>query len=80
MRGKKVKGNKKNQPKSILRNKGTPAAPKKSAPKKSTPKKSTPDQDAANKDSARAKEGEKPRGQKVSISGKKAKQPTSSQK
>jgi hypothetical protein len=61
-RAKKVKGNRKNQPKSILRNKGTPAAPKKSAPKKSTPKKSAPNQDAANKGFTRAKEGKKPRG------------------
>jgi hypothetical protein len=77
---KKVKGDGKNQPKSILQNKGTPAAPKKSAPKKSAPKKSAPDQDAANKGSTRAKEGKKLRGQKVSFSGKKAKQPTSSRK
>jgi hypothetical protein len=61
-RAKKVKGDGKNQLKSILRNKGTPAAPKKSAPKKSAPKKSAPDQDAANKGSTRTKEGKKPRG------------------
>jgi hypothetical protein len=67
---KKIKGNGKNQPKCILRNKGTPAAPKKSAPKKSAPKKSTPNQDSANKGSVHAKEGKKPRGQKVSFSGK----------
>jgi hypothetical protein len=75
---KNVKGNGKNKPKSILRNKGTPAAPKKSAPKKSAPKKSAPNQDAATKGSARAKEEKKPRGQKVSFNGKKAKRPTSS--
>jgi hypothetical protein len=77
---KKVKGDGKNQPKSILRKKRTPTAPKKSAPKKSAPKKSAPDQDAANKGSAHAKEGKKPRGQKVSYSGKKAERPTSSRK
>ncbi len=77
---KKVKGDGKNQPKSILQNKGTPAAPKKSAPKKSAPKKSSPNQDAANKGSARAKEGKKPSRQKVSFNGKKAVWPTSLRK
>jgi hypothetical protein len=77
---KKVKGDGKNQPKSILRNKGTPAAPKKSVPKKSAPKKSAPNQDAANKGSARAKGRKKPSGRKVSFNGKKAVWPTSSRK
>ncbi len=69
---KNVKGNGKNLPKSILRKKGTPAAPKKSAPKKSIP-----NQGIASNDSARAKGRKKPKSCKVSFSGKKAGQPTS---
>ena len=69
---KNVEGNGKNLPKSILRKKGTPAAPKKSAPKKSIP-----GQGVASNDSARAKGRKKPKGHKVSFSGKKAGQPTS---
>jgi hypothetical protein len=69
---KNVKGNGKNLPKSILTKKGTPAAPKKSAPKKSIP-----GQGVASNDSAFAKLRKKPKGHKVSFSGKKAGQPTS---
>ncbi len=46
-KARKVKGNgMKKKPQSILKNKGTPTASKKSAPKKSTPKKSTPKESA----------------------------------
>jgi hypothetical protein len=72
---KNIKGNGKNLPKSILRKKGTPAAPKKSAPKKSIP-----NQGIASNDSMHAKRRKKPKSCKVSFSGNKAGQPTSLRK
>jgi hypothetical protein len=72
---KNVRGNGKNLPKSILWKKGTPSVPKKSAHKKSIS-----NQGVASNDSARAKGRKKPKGHKVSFSGKKAGQPTSLRK
>jgi hypothetical protein len=84
--GKKVKGDgTKKKPQSILKNKGTPAASKKSIPKKSTPKKSTPKesanaQGASNNDSEHAKGKKKQRKCSVSFNGKKAGKATKSRK
>ncbi len=69
---KNVKGDRKNLPKGILRKKGTPVAPKKLAPKKSIL-----NQGIASNNSARAEGRKKPKGCKVSFSGKKAGEPTS---
>jgi hypothetical protein len=79
--GKKVKGDgTKKKPQSILKNKGTPAASKKSTPKKSTPKKSTSKesadaQGASNNDSMRAKGKKKQRKRSISFDQKKAGKP-----
>jgi hypothetical protein len=84
--GKKVKGDgTKKKPQSILKNKATPAASKKSAPKKSTPKKSTPKesadaQGASNNDSKCAKGKKKQRKRSISFDGKKAGKATNSHK
>ncbi len=67
----------KKSPQSILKNKGTPTASKKSAPKKSAPKQSAPketadDQDASNNNSAHAKGKKKQRKCSNSFDGEKA--------
>ncbi len=81
-KAKKVKGNgTKKKPQSIMKNKGTFCASKKSTPKKSTPKKSTPKesgdvQDVSNNNSERAKGKKKQRKCSVSFDGKKAEKAT----
>ena len=72
----KSKGNGKKSPQGILKNKGTPAAPKKTA----APRTPCAAQDKNNKGSARAKRKKKPKGCKVSFNGKKAAKPTNSRK
>ena len=75
-KAKKSKGDGKKSPQGILKNKGTPAAPKKTT----APRVPRAAQDENNKGSARAKGKKKPKGRKVSFDGKKAATRTNSRK
>ena len=75
-KAKKSKGDGKKSPQGILKNKGTPAAPKKTT----APRAPRAAQDENNKGSARAKGKKKPKGRKVSFDGKKAATRTNSRK
>ncbi len=75
-KAKKSKDDGKKSPQGILKNKGTPAAPKKTA----APRAPCAAQDENNKGSACAKGKKKPKGRTVSFDGKKAAKPTSLRK